>query len=82
MMRHMIRPTPAPYQTYDGVETTSMLVTRSWSSLTCRTSFLYVLGSFLFPKVCFRNASSTETMILVSNVSLKVMKKTWEASVS
>jgi len=47
--------------------------------LACRTSFLYVDASSCGLRVCLRKANKMETMMLVSKVSLKQMKKTKEA---
>jgi hypothetical protein len=43
---------------------------------TCRTSFLYVTASRVGSNVCARKESKTETIILVSNTSLRHMKNT------
>ena len=43
-------------------------------------SFLYTVLSLSGPSCCFRKESNTETIILVSSVSLKTMKKTGTAN--
>lgn len=45
---------------------------------TCRTSFLYTLGSLVAPpNPCLRNAKSTDTTTTASKDSLNTMKKIW-----
>jgi hypothetical protein len=50
------------------------------AQLTCFSNFLYTRGSLSGPIVCFTNASKTETMMEVSRLSRKQMKKTGTAN--
>src|SRR5436190_23748255 len=91
MIIQMARPVAVPNQTLQAVnvsstssrkKTLTVLGEKGKATMqtsqqhTCFLSLLYTAGSSSTPRCSFRNPSRIETMILVSNVSRKMMKNT------